>query len=71
MLFEVVMIPEHEDVCIVSVTETAEGPSGIEPSFLASPEALAAFAEIFEMSPEKAQDFLDAGKIIESQKVGL
>ena len=63
------MIQERD--CIVSVAEIVEGEHGIEPSFLASVEALAAFAEILEMSPEEAQDFLDAGKVIESQKVGI
>ena len=70
MLFKDLIMTQERD-CIVSVNEFGEGPSGIEPSFLATDEALAAFAQIFEMSPEEAQDFLDAGKVIESQKVGL
>ena len=61
------MTPEHDN-CIVSVDEFGEGPSGIEPPFLASPEALAAFAEILEMSPEEAQEALEVEK---SQTVGI
>lgn len=52
------MIPERD--CIVSVAEIAEGPRGMEPSFLASPEALTSFADIMEMSPEEAQEALEA-----------
>ena len=61
------MIPEHND-CIVSVAEIVEGEHGIEPSFLASDEALTAFAQILEMSDEEVSSLL---ALVPSQEVPI
>ena len=53
----------QERDCIVSVAEMVEVAGEEQPSFLSSPEAMAAFAEILAMSPQEAQEALNALKL--------